>query len=43
MIALIYMALGNPFSGFGPSETYLTAFVTVLFTLFSEPIAEEVG
>jgi len=43
VIALIYMALGNPFPGLRPGETASSMLGTILFTLFSGPIAEEMG
>lgn len=43
VITLIYMALGNPFSGLKPGETILSMLGTILFTLFSGPLAEELG
>ena len=42
-ITLIYKALGNPSPGIIPGETILTMSETILFTLFSGPIAEEMG
>ena len=43
VIAFVYMALGNPYSGFAPGVTFSSAGLTILFTLFSGPIAEEMG
>ena len=42
-IALVYIALGNPVTGLKPGETFFTLAGTLLFTLFSGPIAEELG
>lgn len=42
-IALIYMVLGHPFAGLQPGETMSSMVLTILFTLFSGPIAEEMG
>ena len=43
VIAFIYVALGHPFLGLKPGETVFTMANTILFTLFSGPIAEELG
>jgi uncharacterized protein len=43
VIALVYMALGHPFAGLKPSTTLLSMLGTILFTLFSGPLAEELG
>ena len=43
VIALVYQALGNSAPGPKPGETFLSMAGTVLFTLFSGPIAEELG
>ena len=42
-ICLIYLALGNSYSGPKQGETILTMLGTIVFTLFSGPIAEEMG
>jgi uncharacterized protein len=42
-ITLIYKALGNPSAGLEPGQTIFTLLGTVIFTLFSGPIAEELG
>ncbi len=43
VISLIYKALGNPSLGLKPGETLFSMTGTVIFTLFSGPIAEELG
>jgi len=43
VIALIYIALGHPFSGLTPGETIFTMSGTIVYNLFSGPIAEEMG
>jgi uncharacterized protein len=43
VIALIYGLLGNPVTGLRPGVTMPSLLGTVLFTLFSGPIAEEAG
>ena len=43
VIALIYLALGNSYPGPVPGETTASMLGTILFTLFSGPIAEELG
>jgi membrane protease YdiL (CAAX protease family) len=42
-VALIYNALGNPGPGIGPGETTGSLLGTIIFSLFSGPIAEELG
>lgn len=42
-ITFIYRALGNPSAGIQPGQTILSLSGIVLFTLFSGPIAEELG
>jgi membrane protease YdiL (CAAX protease family) len=42
-IALIYKAFGNPGPGILPSETTGSLLGTIIFSLFSGPIAEELG
>jgi membrane protease YdiL (CAAX protease family) len=42
-ITLIYKALGNPSAGLQPGETISIMLGTILFQLFSGPIAEEMG
>jgi membrane protease YdiL (CAAX protease family) len=43
VIAFVYIAIGNPASGIQPGENVSTILGTALFTLFSGPIAEEMG
>jgi uncharacterized protein len=43
VIALVYIALGHPFLGLKPGTTFLSMLGTILFTLFSGPLAEELG
>ena len=43
VIALVYIALGNPISGLKPGETIFSLLGTLVFTVFSGPIAEELG
>jgi hypothetical protein len=43
VIAYVYIALGNPSPGPGPDETTGSMLGIILFTLFSGPIAEEMG
>jgi membrane protease YdiL (CAAX protease family) len=42
-ITLLYKALGNPSAGLQPGETLASLAGIVIFTLFSGPIAEELG
>jgi uncharacterized protein len=43
VITLTYKALGKPGAGINPGETLPSMFGILLFTLFSGPIAEELG
>jgi membrane protease YdiL (CAAX protease family) len=43
VIALVYIALGNKISGLQPGQTFFSMVTTIVFTLFSGPIAEEMG
>lgn len=43
VICLVYVGLGNPSPGLAPGETLLSMAGTILFTLFSGPLAEELG
>ena len=43
VIALIYLALGNASPGPLPGETTASMLGTIIFTLFSGPLAEELG
>ena len=43
VIALVYKALGNPAAGLQPGATFSSLAGIVVFTLFSGPIAEEMG
>jgi membrane protease YdiL (CAAX protease family) len=43
VITLVYKALGNPSAGLKPGETVMSMAGTILFTLFSGPVAEELG
>jgi hypothetical protein len=43
VIAFIYMALGHPFPGLQPGVTITKMLGIILFTLFSGPVAEEMG
>jgi membrane protease YdiL (CAAX protease family) len=42
-ITLIYKALGNPSAGLRPGETISSMAGIILFTVFSGPVAEELG
>lgn len=43
VIALVYKALGNPGAGLKPGSTFSSLAMIVVFSLFSGPIAEEMG
>jgi membrane protease YdiL (CAAX protease family) len=43
VITLTYKALGNPGTGILPGETLLSLLGILIFTLFSGPLAEELG